>query len=83
MRDTHTPAPDTPSATSLAGQESLSTEGHWWCLKWQSHLKIPPCHQGLGEAPTHLKFRSLTENLVSMIPVVFTRDRNTSCSLGR
>lgn len=37
----------------------------------------------VGEAPTHLKFRSLTENLVSMIPVVFTRDRNTSCSLGR
>lgn len=31
----------------------------------------------------HLKFRSLTENLVSMMPVVFTRDRSTSCSLGR
>lgn len=37
----------------------------------------------VGKAPTHLKFRSLTENLVSMIPVVFTRDRSTSCSLGR
>lgn len=49
--------------------------------------QTPPTVGGWGDsgwgAPTHLKFRSLTENLVSMMPVVFTRDRSTSCSLGR
>lgn len=40
------------------------------------------CHAPQGTC-THLKFKSLTENLVSMMPVVLTLDRSTSCSLGR
>lgn len=32
---------------------------------------------------TYLKCNSLQENCSSMIPVVFTRDRSTSCSVGR
>lgn len=32
---------------------------------------------------THLKYNSLQENCSSMIPVVLTRDRSTSCSVGR
>jgi len=34
-----------------------------------------------GDGP-HLKLRSLKENWVSMMPVVLTRERSTSCSVG-
>lgn len=34
-----------------------------------------------GPGP-HLKLRSLKENWVSMMPVVLTRERSTSCSVG-
>jgi len=38
-------------------------------------------HKTLRPA-THLKCRSLNEKCVSTMPVVFTRDLNTSCSVG-
>lgn len=70
--------------------------GHWFRLGFSEGQQACPCAFLIG-APrepygicgafrgpcTHLKFKSLMENLVSMMPVVLTLDRSTSCSLGR
>ncbi len=49
-------------------------DGHWFVYFMPS--------LSLRRLKVYLKWRSLKENWVSMIPVVFTLDRRTSCSVG-
>lgn len=49
------------------------------------HSQPDPQSEGKGEgagAGPYRKWRSLKENCVSMMPVVLTRERSTSCSVG-
>lgn len=71
--------------SSKVGGEGSSSSSDWALVKAKKHSCAPlwGIWHVLREQCTHLKFKSLTENLVSMMPVVLTLDRSTSCSLGR
>lgn len=77
-----------PVSSKMGSGEEMggsSSSSHWALGKAKKHSYAP--FWGIWRVPreqcTHLKFKSLTENLVSMMPVVLTLDRSTSCSLGR